>query len=92
MKKLNFKKISKTITSLTLVCMLILGHIAGVNAAENNNDVIPNVTPETVAKELDITSNEAENLEQNFNKAIIQLPALEVGDFAIVPVSENLEI
>lgn len=92
MKKLNFKKISKTITSLTLVCMLILGHIAGVNAAENNNDGIPNVTPETVAKELDINLNEAENLEQNFNKAVIQLPALEVADSAIVPVSENLVV
>lgn len=68
MKKFNFKKISKTITSFTLVCMLILGHIAGVSATENNNAGILNVTPETVAEELDITLNEAENLEQNLKK------------------------
>lgn len=90
MKKFNFKKISKTITSFTLVCMLILGHIAGVSATENNNAGILNVTPETVAEELDITLNEAENLEQNLKKAVIQIPALEAGDSANVPVSENL--
>lgn len=90
MKKLNLQKISKTITSLALVCMLILGHAASVSAAENNNSDVPTVTPEIVAEELGISLNEAENLEQNLNKAVVQLPNLEVGDSATVPVSENL--
>lgn len=90
MKKFNLQKISKTITSLALVCMLILGHVASVSAAENNNSDVPTVTPEIVAEELGISLNEAENLEQNLNKAVAQLPDLEVGDSATVPVSENL--
>ena len=90
MKKFNLQKISKTITSLALVCMLILGYAASVSAAENNNSDVPTVTPEIVSQELGISLNEAENLEQNLNKAVAQLPDLEVGDSATVPVSENL--
>ena len=92
MKKFNLQKISKTITSLALVCMLILGYAASVSAAENNNSDVPTVTPEIVSQELGISLNEAENLEQNLNKAVAQLPDLEVGDSATVPVSENREL
>lgn len=45
---------------------------------------------QTVRKLLGISLNEAENLEENLDKAVAQLPDLEVGDSVTVPVSENL--
>ena len=79
MKKIKLQKISKTVLSFALVCMLVLGHAASVSAAENNNSYVPTVTPEIVAEELGISLHEAENLEENLNKAVAQLPDLEVG-------------
>ena len=35
MKKIKLQKISKTVLSFALVCMLVLGHAASVSAAEN---------------------------------------------------------
>ena len=76
--------------SFAIVYMLVVGHTASVNAADTNNSYVPIETPQNVADELGISLSEAENLEENLDKAVAQLPDLEVGESVTVPVSENL--
>lgn len=90
MQKVKLQKLSKTIFTLAVVCMLLLGQASSVCAAEYNNDYNAVENVQNVAEELNITVHEAENLEQNLDKAVAQLPDLEVGESATVPVSENL--
>ncbi len=90
MQKVKLQKLSKTIFSLAFVCMLLLGQSSSVYAAEHNNDYNAVENAQSVAEELNITVDEAENLEQNLDKVVAQLPDLEVGESVTVPVSENL--
>lgn len=90
MQKVKLQKLPKMILSLAIVCMLLLGQSSNVHAAEYNNDYNAIENVQNVADELNITVHEAENFKQNLDKAVAHLHALEAGESATIPVSENL--